>query len=237
MSLEINITDNTSRVLVQIRRMIDTGDLPEHPQLPNERELAARLGAGRRAVRNALEALEAEGLIWRRQGKGTFLGPPPDPAGALVAEITPDSDPLTVMEARLYLEPGLAELCARRSTAEDVDRLRAIAGLTRQAAGTTDADSTELWDGALHRLIARISGNRLLSTAFMVLDEVRMSETWQRDRQRARSPEKLALYAEQHIRIIDAIDARDGPAARQAMTDHILELTANLRAALAEQAL
>ena len=171
-----------------------------------------------------------------RQGAGTFLRQPPDPTGALVAEITPESDPLTVMEARLYIEPGLAELCAKRSTAEDVDRLRAIAGLTRQAAVGTDADSTELWDGALHRLIARIAGNPLLSTAYLVLDEVRMSETWQFERQRARSPEKLALYAEQHLQIIDAIDARDGPAARQAMTDHILELSGNLRASLAERA-
>lgn len=228
-------SENTNRALIRIRRMIETGDLPDEGRLPTERELSASLGAGRRTVRKALEVLEAEGLIWRRQGKGTFLGPPPDPTGILVAEIAPDSDPLTVMEARLYLEPGLAELCARRSTAEDVDRLRAIARLTRQAATGTDADAVELWDGALHRLIARIAGNPLLSTAFMVLDEVRMSETWQQERQRARSPEKLELYAEQHGRIIDAIDARDGPAARQAMTDHILELSANLKASLDEK--
>ena len=236
MTIEGSFSDNTNRVLIQIRRMIETGDLPGTARLPTERDLSLKLGAGRRAVRNALEALEAEGLIWRRQGAGTFLGQPPDPTGALVAEITPESDPLTVMEARLYIEPGLAELCAKRSTAEDVDRLRAIAGLTRQAAVGTDADSTELWDGALHRLIARIAGNPLLSTAYLVLDEVRMSETWQFERQRARSPEKLALYAEQHLQIIDAIDARDGPAARQAMTDHILELSGNLRASLAERA-
>ena len=224
--------DNTTRVLVQIRRMIETGDLPEHPRLPTERDLSDRLGAGRRAVRNALEALEAEGLIWRRQGKGTFLGQPPDPAVALVAEIAPDADPMTVMEARLHLEPGLAELCARRASAEDVERLRALA---ERVAATGDADSRELWDGALHRLIARIADNRLLLTAFSLMDEVRMNEKWQRDRQRARSAEKLALYARQHGLIIDAIEARDGPGARQAMTEHLRELSQNLRASLEEE--
>ncbi len=231
MTLEARNPDNTNRVLMQIRRMIDSGDLPEHPRLPNERELSTRLGAGRRAVRNALEALEAEGLIWRRQGKGTFLGLPPDPAGALVAEIVPASDPLSVMEARLYLEPGLAELCARRATGEDVERLRALAD---RVAASGDADSRELWDGALHRLIARIADNRLLLTAFSLMDEVRMNEKWQRDRQRARSAEKLALYARQHRKIIEAIEARDGPGARQAMTDHLNELSGNLRASMAE---
>ncbi len=233
MPLETPNTDNTNRVLMQIRRMIDTGDLPDHPRLPNERELSATLGAGRRAVRSALEALEAEGLIWRRQGKGTFLGLPPDPAGALVAEIAPDADPLTVMEARLYLEPGLAELCARRATGEDVERLRTLA---ERVAASNGADSRELWDGALHWLIARIAGNRLLLTAFSLMDEVRMNEKWQRDRQRARSAEKLKLYEQQHGRIVDAIEARDGPGARQAMMDHLLELSENLRASLEEEA-
>src|SRR3546814_9395312 len=35
----------------------------------SERELAEALGVGRRAVRRALEVLEAEGRIWRRQGR------------------------------------------------------------------------------------------------------------------------------------------------------------------------
>src|SRR5690606_41847884 len=67
----------------------------------------------RRSIRLALEALEAEGLIWRRQGKGTFAGSPPDPTGALAAAIVGDTTPADIMEARLALEPALAALCAR----------------------------------------------------------------------------------------------------------------------------
>lgn len=231
MTASPSTSNNATRVLAQIRRMIETGELQDN-RLPAERDLAARFGAGRRATRNALEALETEGLIWRRQGKGTFVGPAPDPAGALVAEIAPDGDPLTVMEARICLEPGLAELCARRATGEDVDRLRLLA---RRTATSADADSTELWDGALHRLIARIAGNRLLLTAFTLLDEVRMSEKWQHQRQLARSPEKSALYESQHGVIIDAIAARDGPWARQAMLEHLQALADSLRGALRKE--
>ena len=92
-------------VLAAIRHMIEAGRLPADGRLPPERDLSAELGCGRREVRRALDQLETEGLIWRRQGKGTFAGQPPDPTEALAAEIAPDSDPLAVMEARICIEP------------------------------------------------------------------------------------------------------------------------------------
>lgn len=223
------IPQNATRALSGIRAMIDKGEVDGDGRLPTERELAQRLGVARRAVRQALEALETEGLIWRRQGKGTFIGTPPDPAGALVARIAPEMDPLTVMEARLALEPALAGLCARRATAEDVERLRALAGRT---ALHDSGDTAELWDGALHRLIARVAGNPFLMTAFAMLDEVRMGEEWQKKRHRARSPELVARYDGHHQAIIDAVAARDAAGAEAAMKLHLSEVARNLRKTL-----
>ena len=117
----------SARVLDAVRRMIENRQLPADGRLPTERELAAELGAGRRTVRRALETLESEGLIWRRQGKGTFAGQPPDPTEALAAEIVAEVDTLVAMEARFCIEPALADLCARRATPEDVARLRQLA--------------------------------------------------------------------------------------------------------------
>src|SRR5579862_9612876 len=42
-------------------------------RLPTERQLAADLGVTRSGVRHALAALEADGLISREVGRGTFL--------------------------------------------------------------------------------------------------------------------------------------------------------------------
>ena len=219
--------------LAAIRRMIENKQLPADGRLPTERELAAELGTGRRAVRRALDTLEREGLLWRRQGKGTFAGQPPDPTEALAAEIVAEVDPLVAMEARLCIEPALADLCARRATAEDVERLRQLA---QRVAAPADADSAELWDGALHRLIARIGGNRIMLTAFTLIDEVRVGEDWQLKRHRARTPETMALYDGQHRRIIDAIEKRDGAAAAAAMKEHLTSLSENLKRSLAEDA-
>ena len=217
------------RVLRAIRQIVTEGRLPSDGRLPTERQLAAELEAGRASVRRALDHLEAEGLIWRKQGKGTFAGQPPDPTEELAAQIASDVDPLSAMEARLCIEPALADLCARRATADDVARLRKLAERTHDAEGS---DSAELWDGALHRAIARVAGNRLMLTAFTLIDEVRMGEDWQEKRHRARTPETRAAYDIQHKRIIDAIDARDGTAAAGAMREHLETLFDNLRKSL-----
>lgn len=222
-------SDNTAVTIDAIRQMIETGKLPADGRLPTERELAAELSCGRRTIRRALDALEAEGLIWRKQGKGTFAGQPPDPTGALAAQIAPDADPLVVMEARICIEPALAELCALRATGEDVQRLRKLAD---RASQPLDADTAELWDGALHRAIARIAGNRVMLTAFTLLDEVRVGSDWQAKRHRARTPETMALYDRQHRRLVDAIETRDGPAAFAAMREHLEALLTNLRTSL-----
>ena len=122
------------KVVATLRDMIEEWRLPDDGRLPTERELAAELGTGRRCVRRALDSLEAEGLIWRKQGKGTFAGQPPDPTGVLAAEIASEVDPMVAMEARLCIEPALAELCALRATGEDVVRLRS----TLRAGGASD---------------------------------------------------------------------------------------------------
>ena len=227
----IRNSENATLALNSIRTMIDSGQFPTDGRLPTERELSTTLGVGRRAVQRALEALEAEGIVWRQQGKGTFVGQPPDPTRSLAAKIVDKSDPISVMEARLAIEPSLAELCARRATADDVAKMRHLANRT---AGSADSDAVELWDGALHHFMARVAGNPLLLAAFTLLDQVRIDDVWQSQRHRARSPERVAQYYQQHGSIIDAIEARDGDAARSTMTAHLKLLQENMVSAAPE---
>ncbi|SFN49249.1 transcriptional regulator, GntR family [Roseovarius lutimaris] len=227
-------SENASKVLAQVRQLIEAGGLDAEGKLPTERELAAKLNVGRRALRRALDALEAEGLIWRRQGKGTFVGQPPDPAGQLAAQISGEVDPLSVMEARLCVEPELAALCAERATPQDVARMRRLMEHTLNA---RDAEAAELWDGSLHRLIARVAGNPILLTAFALVDEVRSNQQWQDERDRARSPDLQAHYGRQHTAIVDAIAARDAKAARRAMRQHLRHLAGALKKLRREGAL
>ena len=219
------VTNNSNIVRARLMHLITSGSLSLDGRLPTERELCAQLNVGRRAVRLALESIEAEGLVWRRQGKGTFAGQPPDPTGELAAAIAGETTAMEVMEARLHVEPALAALCARRALPGDVERMRRLA---RRISEAGDPDSVELWDGALHRLIARCAGNRPLLTMFALLDEVRGSKAWQEVRSRARSAATLQVTDREHGTIIDAIEAGDSDEAHRAMTAHLTTLMRNL---------
>ncbi|OWY39189.1 GntR family transcriptional regulator [Xenophilus sp. AP218F] len=54
---------------------IGDGEWREHEALPSEWDLAAELGASQGTTRKALSELVAEGLLYRLQGKGTFVAP------------------------------------------------------------------------------------------------------------------------------------------------------------------
>jgi GntR family transcriptional regulator, transcriptional repressor for pyruvate dehydrogenase complex len=219
------VTNNSIVVRTRLMGLIRSGSLGADGRLPTERDLCEQLLVGRRAVRLALQSLEAEGLIWRRQGKGTFAGQQPDPTGVLAAAIVGETTPMEVMEARLSIEPVLASLCARRALPTDIERMRHLA---RRILEARDPDSTELWDGALHRLIAQTAGNRPMMTMFSLLDEVRGSETWRVLRSKARSLETLKVTDRQHHAIIDAIEAGNPEAAAAAMHSHLSTLMQNL---------
>ncbi|MEM7710392.1 MAG: FCD domain-containing protein, partial [Pseudomonadota bacterium] len=198
--------------------LIAGGELGPDGRLPTERALADRFGASRRQVRQGLDALEAEGLIWRRQGSGTFAGRPQDPTGDLAARIAGETDPLQVMEARLCIEPTLAALCAERMTGDEIARLRALAARQVEAA---DPQAIEIWDGALHRMIADCARNRPLRTAFALLDRIRSNPDWVAVRARARSRASMAVSKDEHAALVAAIAARDPDRARLAMHDHL----------------
>ncbi len=219
------LKDNATVVRARLQAVIETGSLPADGRLPTERDLSESMGVGRRAVRSALDALLAEGLIWRKQGKGTFAGQPPDKTQILAAEIVGETDFSEVMEARLCIEPTLAAMAAKHALPADIERMRALARRTFEAG---DMDSIELWDGALHRLIARIARNKPLLTAFSMIDEIRGNEKWRSFRSKKRSLETLKVSDTEHQAIIDQIEAGNSQAAETAMRHHLTTLAANL---------
>ncbi|WP_338048864.1 FadR/GntR family transcriptional regulator [Rhodobaculum claviforme] len=214
--------DNSSLALEALRGLLRELPAEGAHRLPTERALAERLGISRRSVRRALEVLVAEGLVWRRQGSGTYAGP--QPGGAPTPAPGP-VDPMEVMEVRLRLEPQIAQLAALRARPEAIARITA---LVDRLDTTQDADERELWDSALHREIARATENRMFLAIFDALDGARRDARWRALRERARGAATLDLYQGQHRAIRDAIAAHDPVAAGDAMRAHILALNETL---------
>lgn len=107
-----------------LRDRIRTGEMSTHDQLPSEAELVDLSGVSRITVRRALSTLENEGRLYRRQGLGSFVAPPPLPQGLVhltdfaqdmdraglvassrVLHRAPEAAPPFVAEA-LGMEPG-----------------------------------------------------------------------------------------------------------------------------------
>jgi DNA-binding FadR family transcriptional regulator len=219
--------DNTVKLALDgLRQMVAQQAAFPQRALPTERELAADFAVSRRAIRRALAVLEAEGQIWRRQGKGTFVGPTPLSAAMSFARLSGRTNFSEVMEARLHLEPALASLAAVRASGEQMAILRRLAERTtrQQDATEVDAEGLELWDSALHRGIAEAAGNRLMLDIFEMLDAIRLDPAWRGLRQRARNSDRLSTYSHDHDDIVGAIERRDPVKAASAMRGHLRAL-------------
>ena len=70
-------------------------------RIPPEAELAAELGVSRNTIRDALSQLETEGVIYRRQGAGTFV----NQAGLLVKTRLDEIIPYETMIREHGFEP------------------------------------------------------------------------------------------------------------------------------------
>ena len=64
------------QLVIIFKRLILNGTLQEGDALPSELELCGHFGISRSTVRQAFAALEKEGIVVRKRGKGTFVSKP-----------------------------------------------------------------------------------------------------------------------------------------------------------------
>ena len=113
---ELLVTEGRALKHVQVReyvRTLLTGAPPGSPA-PSERELVHRFGVARMTVRQAMDALVAEGLLERIPGRGTFVAPPRRAASRLTS-YTEDmarrgmlAESQTLLARREQAGPGVA---------------------------------------------------------------------------------------------------------------------------------
>ncbi|UAJ09035.1 FadR/GntR family transcriptional regulator [Polymorphobacter megasporae] len=200
-------------------------------RLPAERELAADYAVSRPTVREAIIALEVQGLVEVRVGSGAYVRRLPGAGDIPGFNITA----FELTEARLLFEGESAALAATQITDAEIAELEAlvdeIADENRRAGGTEQADR------AFHIAIARATRN----TA--VLNTV--EELW---RLRSTSPESALLHAkartanvkpvvDEHTAVLDALRAHDPAAARAAMRAHLSAVLDSLLFATEERAI
>jgi GntR family transcriptional regulator len=137
----VELSDKRNRaetVRVELSERIAADDLAVGTRLPSEPKLAAELGVSRATVRDALRALEQEGLVRRVQGSGTYVAHPRVPNSldmnfGVTAAIRQGGMHPGVEQARHWIEPAAASEAERLALGpgEDVliiDRVRTADG-------------------------------------------------------------------------------------------------------------
>jgi DNA-binding FadR family transcriptional regulator len=202
------------------------GTLAPGAKLPTERELAKRFSTPRNAVRKTLTQLEAEGSITRHVGRGTFLaGAPARTAGPLQAESLSHTSPAELMEARLRIEPAVAELIVTNATPADFERMETCLDKAERA---STLDEFELWDAALHQALATATHNRFVIRVMELVTAVRDQGEWGKLKDRIVTPERRLAYQQEHRAIVRALKARDAERARHAIVSHLQHARRNL---------
>jgi len=204
--------------LQALRDAILSGDLAEDGRLLPERALAQALQISRSQVRGVLEDLAQEGRIYRRQGQGTFLRPPPAPGAERLGGLARRTSPGDLMEVRLALEPELAALAADRGSAADKAQLLRLRDATQRA---PDLRSYERADDMFHYKIAEMARNAVFLTLFEEIRSLRQAADWTEARQAALGPRQISEISRQHSALADAICTGAPEIARQAMRDHL----------------
>lgn len=204
--------------LTQLRAWLAQSELPSDGRLPPERELSELLGVSRGDLRKALATLEKNGELWRRVGKGTFIGAKPIEELSSIAAIAEGSNPVEVMRARFLIEPILCREAAVNATGAHLEEMRRCLRAQREAATWRQYENA---DNRLHRTIAEAAGNTVLLALFDQLNAVRRTVVWGRMRDTSDLPPKNHHSFLEHDAIVEAISERDQTAAANAMQVHL----------------
>ena len=199
-----------------------SGEFAVGSRLPAERDLALQLGVSRPSVREALIALEVEGLIEVRTGSGIYVqatGTNAHRPSGKVLDTPTEWGPLEVMSARILVESEVAALAASHAQKQDIQAIRKGLQKMRQEAAR---DEIPRWgDEAFHEAIAQACGNSVLLDTVQRFWQARNGSLFERLGDYFEHPASWQAAIAEHQLVLDAIEAHDATAARKAMQKHL----------------
>jgi DNA-binding FadR family transcriptional regulator len=221
------------RVAERLREMIISGEIGNGERLPRIEDLVDEFGVSVQSMREALRALESEGLISVQRGNvgGSLVHRPTDETAAYTLALVLRSRGTSVrdvFEAMALLHPGCAMACARRSDRNEtvVAELRALNKEARETLDDRGPGFTHAMT-SFHEVIVRGCGNNtlaLMAGALTSVWVVNVRQYWAHesiaDGAFASRAQKLQ-YLEVHEQVTDLIAAAEELKVSRIMADHI----------------
>ena len=208
----------------QILSEIQSGSFNIGDKLPAERELCEQFGVSRAPVRQALSALELNGMIYSRQGEGVYVKNTQITNNSESSFIFDSTSPEDIVEARMNIEPLIIKYAAQRATNEDIEELRAT--VKKMEEETKAGIYVPETDEELHKGIAKASHNDLfIKMMAAISNAMKQQEMWKfiRDRTVTR-PDYRDVNFKEHQLLIKAIEDHNEKEAVEIMTKHMQNL-------------
>jgi GntR family transcriptional repressor for pyruvate dehydrogenase complex len=204
----------------ELRERILSGAYPEGTPLPPERELVVQTRMSRTTVREALRALEVQGLVRIKAGRagGAFVQQPGRESVASSLELLIRGRQIrlaSVHETREAIEPSCARLAALNRSAADLHQLEA-ANAALAASGSLEQFLQANLDW--HIGVATASHNEILTGIMIALSRAIYTVT---HNEGFVNDEVRAITVRAHKSVTRAIKDKDPDAAVRRMTRHV----------------
>jgi DNA-binding FadR family transcriptional regulator len=203
------------RVAKGVAAKIADGEFALGERLPSERELALAFEVSRPTVREAVFALELDGLVEVRKGVGVFVAAQYPRGGEAVDT---DIGPFELLEARRAFEGEACAVAASRIRDADLESLES---LVQEIDYSGDVLAAEDADRRFHLRIAEITGNSAMHAVVEMLWEARDRSPQYRFLTDKAHEARVVPSEDEHAKILDALRSRDPAKARAAMRSHI----------------
>lgn len=206
--------------------MIKEGVLKPGDKLDSVQQLAENFQVGRAAIREALSALQAMGLIEMKQGEGTYVrsfDPSMISFPISIAALMKKEDIVHLMEVRKLLEVGTAAVAARKRTEKDLKTMEHALDRMREGLGNKELGDEA--DFLFHMAIAEASQNPMLINLMNNISGL-MIETMRETRRIWLFSDQTASeqLLDEHMLIFEAIREQKEDLAQLQMNRHLVNV-------------
>lgn len=219
---------NYERIKDKLIHLIAKGELKPGEQLDSVEQLAKHYSVSRSAIREALSALQAIGLVEIKHGQGTYvkktdLSSITHPISA--PTLLNQEEMIHFFEVRRIIESGTASAAAARRTDANLTKMKLA--LKEMEQSGKQSDLGEKADVHFHLAIAEATQNHMLVQLMNSISDT-LSSTMKASRQIWFFTEETTLEQlyQEHLAIYQAILDQNPPLAQELMLSHLRKVEA-----------
>ncbi|MEH7481147.1 FadR/GntR family transcriptional regulator [Neobacillus drentensis] len=217
-----------SKIVHEIKGLIQRGDLKPGEKLPPERDLSQQLNVSRNTIRESYKVLSTLGFIEIKHGQGAFVANENTNLHSFADHFFIRNDQYDdLFEIRKLIESQAVIWAVQRASDKQIEDLYQYVKETIQLikAEKVDKQSLSTRDQNFHLTISRLSHNAL---AYRIMNNLTRQLRNVR-KETAKIPERIPHSWDEHLKITEMLQARNAVKASEYMERHLNSVEQTLK--------